>query len=374
MSQPGFIIDLTRIALSASEETPTRIPLAQLGTFYKGKQRFTITRNDIARMAENFAKRGNGQVVLDYEHASEHPELAAGGPIPAAGWIVAIDPEPDAQKLVWGEVNFTPLARKLIEAKEYKFISPVINWAARDKSTGEAQGATLQSAAMTNTPFLDGMPAISLSEAGWQMAEFSEQGESNVAKEPVMCSEHPKTPMLCPTCDADQISKLAASEHRHEGPRVVSLSEVARDASGRLNLAAIDKGSVVSMDVFTAYQREQVALSEVQAAIDKGKIAPSNREKWTKVALSDIDTFRDLIKDLQQVDLSERGIGGEGATGNASEYDKVSLALSEKATEISKKDGVPYATAFKRAMAANPDLVKRRNELADRATRTKEEA
>ncbi len=66
---------------------------------------------------------------------------------------------------VWGEARFTSRARKMIADGEYKYGSPALNWGARDKATGEPQGLTLTSFALTNTPVLDRMPAIQLSEA-----------------------------------------------------------------------------------------------------------------------------------------------------------------------------------------------------------------
>lgn len=164
--RPRFVVSLSRVRLSDADQ-PSRIPLATIGTFYKGKQKFSITKADVARMSENFAKRGTGDVVLDYEHASEEPEVAQGGPVPAAGWITSIDSEPDANGVVWGSVQFTEKARAMVAAKEYKYISPVIDWGVRDRRTGDVQGATLTSAALTNRPVLDHMPAIQLSDAGW---------------------------------------------------------------------------------------------------------------------------------------------------------------------------------------------------------------
>jgi len=63
------------------------IPIALTGRCVKGGREFSITSDDLEAMARNFEKRKNDQVVIDYEHASEAPEVALGGPVPAAGWI-----------------------------------------------------------------------------------------------------------------------------------------------------------------------------------------------------------------------------------------------------------------------------------------------
>ncbi len=59
---------------------------------------------------------------IDFEHAIDRPEVkAAGGPIPAAGWIKAIANRKDG---LWAQVEWTATARAMIRAKEYRFISP----------------------------------------------------------------------------------------------------------------------------------------------------------------------------------------------------------------------------------------------------------
>jgi|GEM_PF-2111109 len=358
-----FIVNLGSLTLSESDQS-TRMPVAMVGTFYKGKQKFTITRADVKAMAANLAKRGNGEIVIDYEHASEMPEVAAGGPIPAAGWITAIDPTPDANGVVWGTAKFNAPAAKMIADGEYKYGSPALDWGYRDKSNGEQQGLTLTSFALTNTPFLDRMPAIRLSDAGWT----EDKGEKpNMAKEPVMCADHPKTPMLCPKCDADEIKNLNASEHTHAAPKVIRLSDVKRDATGVILVASLGD-EAVSGEVVRAIDDQRTALSEVQAAINAGRITPAQRERWTRIALSDIESFRDLTKDLKQVDTSERGHGSSGAgLTAASELEQINAQLSERATAISKEQSVGFSDAYKLAAREKPDLLRRRNLLTQQA-------
>src|SRR5438094_613877 len=140
-------------------------------------------------MARNFEKRKNDQIVIDYEHASEAPEVALGGPVPAAGWIHELrvrsselgvgssGSELRNSKLRNSElrnselrncltalVEWTKEAFGLIKSGAYRFFSPAIDWNYRDKATGEPQGATLTSGALTNHPFLEELPPIMLTD------------------------------------------------------------------------------------------------------------------------------------------------------------------------------------------------------------------
>jgi hypothetical protein len=89
---PRFII-----TLNARDEAGglIRVPLAVTGKWVRGQTEFTITRADLESIVRNFRERQNGEINVDYDHASEMPEVAAGGPVPSAGRIVRLDaPEP----------------------------------------------------------------------------------------------------------------------------------------------------------------------------------------------------------------------------------------------------------------------------------------
>ncbi|MDR3700600.1 MAG: phage protease [Candidatus Sulfopaludibacter sp.] len=142
-----------------------RLPIAQLGVRYKGKQKIEITRSMLAEVVANFRKLDTGEIPIDYDHAIE---FAAGNgeAVPAAGWIKSIEDAPDREGILWGTVDWTPKAAAMIRAKEYKYLSPVIDPSVRDNRTGQPQGWSLTSAALTNQPVLQGMPALVLSAGG----------------------------------------------------------------------------------------------------------------------------------------------------------------------------------------------------------------
>jgi hypothetical protein len=83
------------------------------------------------------------------------------------------------------KLEFTARALELIRNKEYRYVSPAIDYGARDKLTGESQGTTLTSLALTNRPFLEELPAIHLSEIDRETRNSkienrkSEQGNSS---------------------------------------------------------------------------------------------------------------------------------------------------------------------------------------------------
>jgi phage I-like protein len=87
----------------------------------------------------------NQPMVCDYEHSSEH-RAPMGLDAPAAGWIDRLEIRTGA---IWGHVEWTAQARQRIEAREYRFVSPVFTYHKADSRI-----AALQSVALTNQPNL----------------------------------------------------------------------------------------------------------------------------------------------------------------------------------------------------------------------------
>ena len=122
---------------------------------------------------------------MDYDHACEDLERAAGKPTPSAGRIVALDepeafrdsgsgirdsgeprtPNSESRWILYGRYEPTDRARELIKNREYRYVSVAFTKDYPDRKTGEPQGLTLTSVALTNQPFLDELPEIWLATA-----------------------------------------------------------------------------------------------------------------------------------------------------------------------------------------------------------------
>lgn len=351
---PRFAVRLDGLAGNAK-----RIPIAILGKFQKGAQKFAITRQTLADIVRNFRKRP-ADTVIDYEHASEFPEAAAGQPIPASGWLQHLDDAPDQDGVLWGTAEFTPRAADLIRNQEYRYLSPVIDYDARDKRTGEPQGATLLSVALTNRPFLEAMPAIAMSD--WRKGSYRgdavDEGRKRVTKL-IMADRVAGTVRVVAD---DGTENVLAVEGLEKPVKPVRLSDVKRGADGRYDFASLpqDEGVLIASDVIRAMQVDR----ELEAAVQAGKVTPAQRPQFEKMALSDLAGFRELVKTLPvQVDLAARGTGVDGAPSD--EFARAKQALD---TAITKKQaenkGMPYSQAWKLVASENRGLVDAYNSAA----------
>jgi hypothetical protein len=165
-----------------------RIPILVTGSWVKNGREISFTRDELETAVVNFQKLANHDLNVDYDHASEDLRRAAGEPTPSAGRIVALDePElfgadgqigsrqvekgatahlpisPSARWILYGRFEPTERARELIQNREYRYVSAAFTKDFPDRKTGEPQGLTLTSVALTNQPFLDELPEVWLS-------------------------------------------------------------------------------------------------------------------------------------------------------------------------------------------------------------------
>lgn len=346
---PQFVAVLGEVP----ESGLVRIPLVKIGRWFKGKLKFAITRDTVKQLVANFAKKANDEVVIDYDHGSVYA-AGSGQPVPASGWLKSVDPAPDADGILWGQAEFTEAATGMLRKREYKYVSPVIDFGARDRKSGEPQGATITSVALTNMPVLDEMPAIALSEKDWVVDTATEEGDRPMVKQLILADRAAGTVRVILS---DGTESMVSVEGLTPEPKVLHLADLKRTADGRFDFVALSETDhLIAPEVFRAHQVQ----SELDAAVKDGKITPAQRPAMEKLALSDIEAFRGfLAAQKKQIDLSERGLAGSGAEGG--ELPAVDAQLDKLAKEkISANNGITYGQAFKLVLSEHPDLAKRR--------------
>ena len=82
----------------------------------------------------------NIDLPVDYEHQADKAESRLKGPVPAAGWIKSLEMRENG---LWGQVEWTATAARMIAAKEYRTISPSIVIDAETKEILRLNGAGL---------------------------------------------------------------------------------------------------------------------------------------------------------------------------------------------------------------------------------------
>lgn len=120
-------------------------------------------------------------LVLDYEHATMRA-AAKGEPAPAAGWFRQLEWR-EGKGLYAIDARWTARAAAMIEAGEYRYISPLFLY---DGKTGAVK--RLVNAALTNSPALDGMDELLAQAAVHWKFDLSQMEETNMKPEEMLAA------------------------------------------------------------------------------------------------------------------------------------------------------------------------------------------
>lgn len=141
-------MDHYEMILSASftGEVPEYIKVLPSGSVSSEKGDFIVDAESFRLMKEHMQHR-NIDIVIDYEHQTLYDVQA-----PAGGWIKELILKSDG---VYARVEWTARAKRYLKEREYRYLSPVVMVREQDK-----RATQLHSAALTNTPAINGMVPI----------------------------------------------------------------------------------------------------------------------------------------------------------------------------------------------------------------------
>jgi len=142
-----------RSAALPNDSVPARILLAPWGRVESTGGEFVVDEESAALSVRTFEEHAT-DLPIDYEHQTLGGEFASPtGQAPAAGWIKRLAAEPGVGLLA--DIEWTEQARKMLTAREYRYLSPVAVVRKSDRKL-----VAIHSAALTNKPAIVGMQPI----------------------------------------------------------------------------------------------------------------------------------------------------------------------------------------------------------------------
>ena len=190
---------------------------------------------------------GTNQLPVDYEHQIDLSSKN-GQPAPAAGWIQGLQSREDG---IWGLVKWTEKATEFLSAKEYKYLSPVMNY------TKDGNVVRIIRAALTNNPALE-MTALAKNENSTDQAEPIKDTELSELAELLDLDQGSTLEDIIPGVKELLAANISAKNNLSE---YVPLGEFKRVVSELENI------------------NESTLLAKVDDAIDNGLI-PASLKTW----------------------------------------------------------------------------------------------
>lgn len=323
--------------------------ILRVGEFnHKRFGKIIITPKVLETIKANFDRDVRGiQIQTNYEHGLD-PTRG----LKASGWFSELTVKADGTEL-WGKIDWTKVAAKEVEDKEWRYLSSELERTWEHPETGKVYEWVLTGAALTNQPFIKGM-------------------------QPIAASEHQQG-------DDDVKLTFAEIEAQLKADHGISLSEL-KEKAGRVD-ALVSEKTVLLSELATAKDLAKTLgtsnaeltkkLGEAEKAGDEVKFSAlvERGMKEGRITKAFADGSLRKIFDAQGLAFAEsmvsemptngaintdngKGHGG-GKEGGGKKYKDVSVELSEKAEARAKADSIDVFSAAKLVLAEDPELDRR---------------
>ena len=274
---------------------------------------------------------GSRDLPIDWEHATSR-KAPHGDPAPAAGWIAELEARNGA---LWGRVEWTDRGRAVVEAREYRYLSPEFL-----HTKGSPQRIVrLLSAGLTNNPNLrltalnqegaddmdikEMLKALGLSEdatveqavTAINTIKTERETARNQAKEK---AENPSLEKFVPRADHD--AALSSALERATNAET-ALAEERRKA------------------------REAEIETEITAALEAGKITPATADYHRAQCKAEggLERFKEYVKAAPEVagdsGLEGKQPGGGAATALNADETRIAAMFGNTAEDLKKHGG-----------------------------------
>ena len=232
---------------------------------------------------------GGRDIPIDFEHTTVGGNFATpSGAAPAAGWITKLVVERGVG--IFGLVKWNAAASAMIQADEYRWLSPVVVYRKKDRKAVE-----IQSAALTNKPALVDIERVAAKDAG------DREGNDTMDTKELRAALLAAGVQLAD--DADDGAVLAACEVFVEAagkkPDAPSLEPIAsklgltKDATVEVIAAKVDgllketvpaseyKALAARLDLLDQKEKDRESQTLVAKAIEDAKLNPHDEKQMT---------------------------------------------------------------------------------------------
>ncbi len=377
----GIAVDISDIYADPTGKVPSEIHIVPKGKWkHPVHGEIVIDDKRIRQMQENFSVEHN-DLMVDYEHQS-----TGTGTAPAAGWITELFTKASG---LYARVKWNKKASDFLQAREYRYISPAIRMQATSKKTGRKIGARLQSVALVNTPFFDGMQPLVASENGIDgvsiFGAFEQENPQMLEQIRKMLGlSDDATDEQCfaelknwqKKSDDDKAPDLTGlySEFGLEGDEatlesltksVKSFKAEMKEAEEDAKKTDKDKDKFVPLHQFTEVKAQLGAVlqerkaekadAEVDVAFREGKMLKTQIEWYTKLATDSLVSFKAWADSAPRLvdkkTVAGGGAGDDAPTDNAT--NKMHKQIKEKMVQFKDKT---YGECFDIVCADQPEL------------------
>lgn len=271
---------------------------------------------DAQAVTASFAQHG-ADLPVDYEHQSLGA-VAKSGPVPAAGWITAVEPRADG---LWGRVAWTAQASQLLRDRAYRYLSAVFD------HLPDGRVIKLRGAGLVHSPNLPIQAAASqvvagagasISSTNPATAVTAAQGKTTMNIEEMLerlrymlnlptltdaagvLAELDKLKVKLGTAESTVAAQSQQLAELQTAVTAAQSAQTAAQASAAPNPAQwVPMGQYQAVTAQLATMQATQATSAVEtavtAAMSAGKVAPAQKDWATAYASQDLKGFEAFV-------------------------------------------------------------------------------
>jgi phage I-like protein len=328
---------------------------------------FSLRARDFEQMVAQQTSAGS-QLLVDYEHGSLftifNPQASE-----ASGWAdkLRIDQGDDGARL-FARIHWTDTAAQKIRERKYRYLSPTILWRTKDRKTGADLGTSLHSIALTNTPFLEELPEVTLNSLTGLLSAALPRPTQGARRMFSTDQWQQLTSLVGLSADADPSKVFEALKARDVSASALATvcaalevdASTPPDALARsikaLRATLADAPKQADLEALQQRLNATEAQAELREATSAGKIVASNREWAEALAKRDLAAFREWAASAPVVVPMERkqrassaaADNGEPAEPNEAQVAALAARLPEAERKLAKQLGLELTAYCKR--------------------------
>jgi phage I-like protein len=331
--RPNPSIDLAIAACAFEVQTDGAIQLTPWGRFRArdgrpgGLAGWFVDETNVDKVLAALAAHKD-KIVIDYEHQTLFSEKN-GQPAPAAGWFSGSQVEARPGEGLFVVPEWTAAAKAAIDAKEYRYFSPVLGYS---KRTGEVQDILM--GAVVNYAAIDGMTDL----YGVAAAKFLPH---QATKEEPPMEALLKLFGLSPDATEDEaVTALKALQQK-----ITDLEQQVTDKDQAIAAAKAETPesameSIQGMQAEIAALKTQINGKEVDdlisVALEDGRLVPA-QESWAReLGKSDVAALKGYLDTATPI----AALNGRQTHGKEGGLDGKQGALSETDLAVCKGMGI----------------------------------
>jgi phage I-like protein len=323
------IVALSALLIDLAEGVPTEVKLVPAGSFRSARDNrpvgipaWNMTTAAAGAIIGHFSQLSS-DFLIDYDHQTLNAKVS-GEKSPAAGWGGSLEWR-EGDGLYATNIAWNAAALTAIEAKEYRYISPVIQF---DEKTGDVMGVPM--AALTNYPALDNLTDLAAAAADiFSTPQDMTMDLDNLLQQLIYMLNLPVT--VTPAEIGVELDKIKTLITNANGTTEGLSALLTAKATAALS-AVPDPALYVPITVVNEMRAREAALSGItlESTVDKliedgvkaGKILGNAEKLWAKtMGLSNISALQGYLDAAQGIaalsGLQTNGIPPEAITGIA---------------------------------------------------------